>query len=408
MKIVHLCMGFPIEFEGGITNYVRSLAEEQVNNNHEVIIYSNGNQQHTSLNTYTIKRYNSKIRPFSLNILEKDNSYQYFLRELIAENADVYHIHSLLGIDIRFSEEFSNSKLNYIISLHDYNLICPRVFMTDKHGNVCRYYNIEKCTGCIGLLEQNDLLNRAFKKFDLKLPTISSNNVYKRLKSNSKLLRNASLLLPVSKKVGEIFSPISIANQEIITIGNHTAYLPLVKKNIDNSTIINISFLGTFTRIKGADIFIKLCKNNTNKNVQFSLYGRGDKELINTFESVGGKYMGSYTSKTLPTILETVHLGAVLSIWEDNGPQVVMELINNGIPVIGTKRGGIPDFIIHGKNGYLFDPDIPIEIKGLTEWINNLNNIKTNKLADTLEQLKTPYTHNQEIEKQYIRTIVQR
>jgi glycosyltransferase involved in cell wall biosynthesis len=47
----------------------------------------------------------------------------------------------------------------------------------------------------------------------------------------------------------------------------------------------------------------------------------------------------------------------VPSLWNDTFPGVVFEAFGYGVPVIGSRRGGIPEMIVHGENGLLFDPD---------------------------------------------------
>ena len=47
-------------------------------------------------------------------------------------------------------------------------------------------------------------------------------------------------------------------------------------------------------------------------------------------------------------------IGLVPSVWWDNGPQTVLEMQANGLPVIGANAGGIPDFVGHETNGLLF------------------------------------------------------
>jgi glycosyltransferase involved in cell wall biosynthesis len=47
-------------------------------------------------------------------------------------------------------------------------------------------------------------------------------------------------------------------------------------------------------------------------------------------------------------------LGVVPSIWWDNGPQTVFELLACGVPVLGADLGGIPDAVRHEENGLLF------------------------------------------------------
>jgi glycosyltransferase involved in cell wall biosynthesis len=42
---------------------------------------------------------------------------------------------------------------------------------------------------------------------------------------------------------------------------------------------------------------------------------------------------------------------------------VVFESMAYGTPVIGARRGGIPEMIEEGVNGLLFDPDRPDELK---------------------------------------------
>lgn len=397
MKIIHISMGFPVEFQGGITNYVRMLAREQANSGNEVIVYCNGIEPEKVTTPYITKRYNSKIRPFTLNVSVSDPTYKDFYNSLVNENADVYHIHSLLGVDVEFAELLSNSNLNYVVSLHDYNFICPRVFMTHKNGSICHDLDLTRCESCIGEMEQFDFILRVANKLNLTLPTINSKKNYARYDKFKKLLGNAKKILPVSTRVGEIFSSTSSNNQQVITIGNDTAVrVSRPEKNFGE--IINVAFLGSFTRIKGAELFIELCRRNKNKNMNFLFYGRGDKKLLAEFESVGGKNHGSYSANTLPEILKNIHVGAVLSIWEDNGPQVVMEMINQSIPVLGTQRGGIPDFV-NVTNGFIFDPDK--DISAASDWLASLTIDRVKDYYNSIQPLKTPSEHEREVMELY-------
>lgn len=397
-------MGFPVEYPGGITNYVRSLASAQALKGDDVTIYCNGdNDSGDKLTQYNIKRYNSSIRPFSLDIDAQDATYIDFYDKLCSEYADIYHIHSLLGVDVRFAKKISESNLNYLVSLHDYNFICPRVFMVDKEENVCRQVNVDKCEKCIGKIEQFDIILRLFNKLKIRVPTLVSEKIYKRIYIMEAFLKKASFILPVSNRVGEIFSEFSIVNQKTITIGNNTAFtLPNRDKNIRGK--INIAFLGSFTKIKGAELFIELCKKNTNELLSFCFYGRGNMRLLAEFEKVGGVNYGPYNSLELLNILQDIHVGAVLSIWEDNGPQVVMEMLNNAIPVLGTNRGGIPDFITH-ENGFLFEPDEKSGIELASKWLNELTIDSVLNYHKNIKQLKTPLEHYLEISNVYISSI---
>lgn len=61
-----------------------------------------------------------------------------------------------------------------------------------------------------------------------------------------------------------------------------------------------------------------------------------------------------YRYYDIPWILGGKDLGVVPSVWWDNAPQTVFEYLACGVPVLGARLGGIPDFIEHGRNGLLF------------------------------------------------------
>lgn len=61
-----------------------------------------------------------------------------------------------------------------------------------------------------------------------------------------------------------------------------------------------------------------------------------------------------YRYYDIPWMLGGKDLGVVPSVWWDNAPQTVFEYQACGVPVLGARLGGIPDFITHGVNGLLF------------------------------------------------------
>lgn len=49
----------------------------------------------------------------------------------------------------------------------------------------------------------------------------------------------------------------------------------------------------------------------------------------------------------------------VPSRWQEPSPLVVMEAYSHGVPVVASRRGGIPEQVEDGRTGFLFDPDSP-------------------------------------------------
>jgi glycosyltransferase involved in cell wall biosynthesis len=46
----------------------------------------------------------------------------------------------------------------------------------------------------------------------------------------------------------------------------------------------------------------------------------------------------------------------VPSIWNENSPGVVIQALSQGLPVIGSAKGGIPELVVHNRNGLLIAP----------------------------------------------------
>lgn len=113
---------------------------------------------------------------------------------------------------------------------------------------------------------------------------------------------------------------------------------------------------------------------------------------------------GPYVPSDLPNIMASSDLGVVVPIWEDNAPQVVMEFLNYGIPILGTKMGGIPDFV-HEGNGILFDPYDQTSIDVAINRIRSLDHSEIARLAQGAKRLKSPCEHGREMAMIYKRAV---
>ena len=394
MKVLQICSHFSIHYPGGITKYVKTLSSSLSKSGVSVSILSGELDELQDIEIFTYKPKN--VKPYSLSFNQSDESLNQLFEYLKKNNFDIIHIHATGDLPLDFYQKIQLLNTKYIVSLHDYYLICPRIFMIDKFNNICHKVEIEKCKSCIGLFESNDFLFRLGRKLDFRYPTIKSNNTQKRLEIMKTFLENASLLLPVSNKVKDIFYDLCPTdNYRVLHIGNESANLDnAVQKQSDK---IRLSFLGTLNIHKGEDILFNILSEIDTNRIQVNFYGRASKQTIKKFSNKKIKFKGSYTPDKLKNIMENTDLGLVLPIWEDNAPQVVMEFLNFGIPVIGTHRGGLPDFIDHKINGYLFDPEQKREIENVIQWINSIDDKKITYLKKNIKKLKTPEKHAKEI-----------
>ncbi|HMP94671.1 MAG TPA: glycosyltransferase family 4 protein, partial [Phnomibacter sp.] len=61
------------------------------------------------------------------------------------------------------------------------------------------------------------------------------------------------------------------------------------------------------------------------------------------------------------------------SEWLENNPISLIESLAAGIPVIGSNRGGIPEMVVNGKSGFIFNHDEPGSIENMLAGISTLS-----------------------------------
>lgn len=69
-----------------------------------------------------------------------------------------------------------------------------------------------------------------------------------------------------------------------------------------------------------------------------------------------------YTHQDFPEIFGDVNLGVVPPLWEDNLPQVAIEMIANGIPVLASQNGGAHELNSHPSFAFNGTDDLKSKI----------------------------------------------
>ncbi|MFJ7756510.1 glycosyltransferase, partial [Peribacillus muralis] len=147
-------------------------------------------------------------------------------------------------------------------------------------------------------------------------------------------------------------------------------------RDIEDSKI-NILFVGRFDRQKGIDILLDVIRNTTLKNIHLYLIGdsvlsKGDIPF-NLPENV--TKIGWVNKEEIDIYYQSIDAVIIPSRWEGFG-LVAIEAMKNKKAVIASNRGALPELIIDGTNGFIFD-------------INNINTL--NLILESLdkETLKT-------------------
>lgn len=160
-----------------------------------------------------------------------------------------------------------------------------------------------------------------------------------------------------------------------------------------------VLYFGRFSKEKGIDTLIKVCKELS--NVQFIFAGTGPlEETVNNIPNI--KNVGFQKGAALEQLIREARFSIYPSEWYENCPFSVMESQMYGTPVLGADIGGIPELIEVGKTGELFESGNAAELKekirhlwsnkGLTnQYSQNCQNIGFDDIEEYGEKLMKIY-----------------
>jgi glycosyltransferase involved in cell wall biosynthesis len=131
---------------------------------------------------------------------------------------------------------------------------------------------------------------------------------------------------------------------------------------------LRIAYLGAVVPEKGAEVLLAAFKGIPEDAATLDMYGNVSSEYRKVLEGVVGPvnppvFHGRYERTSLPALLAEADLGIVPSTCEDTLPSTVVEFHALGIPVIGSRIGGIPEMIAHERNGLLFEAGNVAELR---------------------------------------------
>ena len=253
---------------------------------------------------------------------------------------DVLHLNNFnyqLTPSIMYEAKKNNVPI--FLTTHDYQCVCPGHCLLDDKNVIC-----EKCinNGFFNCVKNNCIHSSKVRSFLGAMESI----IYHGLNTYSLLDK---IICPsgfMEKKLNE--KP--VFRGRTVTLHN---FVQTVDKNDLVKKGEYVLYFGRFSVEKGISTLIKVCK--CLPEVQFIFAGEGKLYYKNMLKSVQNiKNVGFLKGDSLKKIISEACFSICPSEWYENCPFSVMEAQMYGTPVIGADIGGIPELIVNGKTGFLF------------------------------------------------------
>lgn len=122
-------------------------------------------------------------------------------------------------------------------------------------------------------------------------------------------------------------------------------------------------FIGRLDSAKGIENLIDSFTGYPNHKVRLVIGGTGEPDYIEALKNRASDDRILFIGRTNPRdFYPFIDALIVPSLWNEPLGMVVAEAFAFGKPVIGSRRGGIPEMIHHEVNGLLYDPTSKTEL----------------------------------------------
>ena len=177
------------------------------------------------------------------------------------------------------------------------------------------------------------------------------------------ILQNANAVLALTEDMREKMA--KVTDREIFVVPNGINLNQFTERSltiVKENGVKKILFIGRLHPVKGVKYLIRAMERVLKEIPEAKLILVGDgkeREMLETLSkqlSINNsvQFVGIVPHEKVHTFLQQADVFVLPSISE-GFPNVILEAMACGLPVIATRVGGIPDIIIDGTNGYLVE-----------------------------------------------------
>lgn len=287
------------------------------------------------------------------------------------EKPDIAQIHLIWGqITGSILPVLRKHHIPVIFTIHEYRIVCPAYTFRNGKGKVC-----EKCQGkhfykCI--------TNKCCKgSYGLSAMMAAEQYFRNKFTNPAKYIDGLVYVSQFAKSKLEQYMP-ALKDKPNVVLYNLTDQIKSSVVREDKKEKYYL-FFGRLSYEKGIKTLISAFKETPQCKLKIAGTGPLEGEL-KAFVLQNGmtnvEFLGYQTGKPLRDLVENAYFIMVPSEWYENNPMTIIEGYAAGVPVIGARIGGIPEIIVDGRTGYLFESGNKEE---LVKMINRSNLLDDNE-----------------------------
>jgi glycosyltransferase involved in cell wall biosynthesis len=389
MRLLHVPFCYYPDPVGGTEIYVASLARVQLARGSEVAIAAPDSQSRTYLHDgLPVHRFGVDESIGLRELYGEGDSVAAANFEKILDGfrPDVLHLHAFTSaVSLPLAQSARSKKIPIVFTYHTPTVTCCRGTMLEWGNRVCDgEMRVKRCARC--MLHGKGLPKAASWLLGNLPETMGSmagaaglkGGVWTALRSTELVgVRHTAVRRFLSEECDHIFAvcewvrAVLVANgtpQGKITLSRQGLPYPELATGIpvaEASSPVRLAFLGRLDPVKGIEVLIDALAMLPNVDLRLDVFAvvqgeeakRRQKILL---EQAGSdhriRFMPPLDATEVVERLRGYHALLVPSQWLESGPLVIYEAFAAGIPVIGSRLGGIAELVKDGETGLLIDP----------------------------------------------------
>ncbi|MBL8753738.1 MAG: glycosyltransferase [Planctomycetes bacterium] len=261
---------------------------------------------------------------------------------------DLVHFHNFLGLSAGIAAAVRARGVASCCSLHNFWALCPTLYLQLPALEVCAGVAADgaNCLAC----------TRA------EIP--GTHYVARAERIRAALVENVGLCLPGSAAVRDTLRAHGYPDawMRVLPLQNPRAerlHAEVGRQRAAGvATPLRFGFLGSVLPIKGVHLLVGAAQALRGE-CEVHVFGDGPRDYLDAMRRLDTRrrvrFHGAFDAATLPRAVAAFDVGVVPSVCLDHSPQVIGEMQAAGVPVLGARIGGIPEYVQPGA-GELFAP----------------------------------------------------
>lgn len=400
MKI--LLVNYRYFISGGPEKYMFNIKKMLEDNGHEVIpfsIHSNKNVE-TEYSKYFVEPIGGRDATYFDEVKKTPKSiWQMLTRSIYSTEVEkaikkeirdvkpdvVYIIHFVNKLSPSVITGAKKMGIPVVLRLSDYFLLCPRFdFMYQK--NICEDCLNKGYRSCIKKsCVKGSLFASVIRVFSMKFHSLI--HVYRGVDAfitPSEFLKQKLVVNGFDEKKITCIPTFTSSKSEVgeAQLGSYGLYFGRITEEKGVETVIK-----AYEKLPGYELKI-MGDDTTEEGMRLKAYV--EKHRIKNVEFLGFK-----SGIELEKVIKGARFTLIPSIWYDNLPNTALESFQYSKPVIACNIGSLPELVVDGVNGFLFEAGNENELVQAIRKLDD-NDTVTKMGAESRKRLETrfaPQTH---------------